>query len=274
MIQSNITLQFLVLSAFMIVSTMAWPICNGTKVNCNPLEAPPPGYFCSTDSTVGCGLVCIDEAYCPGQTTVVIIVGTTKTNKIGISTTPSPLPNVCGYYYPPGSSTNTPCPPEYFCPNGPDENTPIVPELCPPGKYCPLGTCLPETCACGYKCPPGSSTPTECMPPFYCPDEGASNMTICPISYMCPNRAMCTPIACQLGTFVTCPGKVRCDPCDAGRYCPTTTSMLICPAGNYCPMGSSAPTPCPVGFYCNIGSKTPEACPAGYSCPEGSSAAN
>jgi hypothetical protein len=108
------------------------------------------------------------------------------------------------------------------------------------------------------------------MPPFYCPDEGAANQTICPISYMCPKPAMCAPIPCPLGTFVTCVGKVRCDACNPGRYCPTTTSNIICPAGNYCPPGSSAPTPCPPGFYCYIGSSAPTPCQSGFSCPEGS----
>jgi hypothetical protein len=165
-------------------------------------------------------------------------------------------PNVCGFYYPPEATVEVPeipCPAGYYCPVIPDVDR-ISPVICPGGSYCPEGTCVPLDCTCGYKCPEGSSVPTECLPPFYCPNDRATNQTVCPIGFYCPDKHMCKPLPCPPGTFVTCVGKVRCEVCDAGRYCPVPTESILCPTGNYCPPGSSAPTPCPEGKSCQLGS--------------------
>ncbi len=256
---SRFVYEMLILSAFMFTSTEAWAICNGKPITCDVNTPAPPGCVCSSNPDIGCGLVC---------NTPITQVKTTVPSELGFTTTPQPPPEVCGYYYPPGSTEQTPCPSGYYCPETP---SPIVPQPCPPGFYCDYATCIPVICKCGYKCPPGSSGPTTCMPPFYCPDEGATNQTICPIGYKCPYPAMCVPIICPPGTFVTCVGKVSCDTCAAGRFCPTTTSSLICPAGNYCPPGSFEPTTCPQGFFCYIGSSAPKPCPNGFVCPAGCS---
>jgi hypothetical protein len=94
---------------------------------------------------------------------------------------------------------------------------------------------------------------------------------ICPIGYMCPNKGMCEPVACPLGTWVSCAGKERCDDCPIGRYCPNVTTSLLCPAGFYCPVKTFQPIPCPAGSYCYIGSKVAKECPVGFFCPAGSS---
>ena len=52
-----------------------------------------------------------------------------------------------------------------------------------------------------------------------------------------------------------CPGNLsllECpQPCPAGYYCPTATSLLPCPKGSYCPEGSSEPTTCGIlSFPC------------------------
>ena len=166
--------------------------------------------------------------------------------------------NDCGFYYPPEAITEVPqipCKPGFYCPlnTGSNEGR-ITPVPCPGGYYCPEGTCEPLGCTCGYKCPKGSSAPTECLPPFYCPDNLATNQTLCPIGFYCPDKHMCKPLPCPPGTFVTCVGKVRCEVCDKGRYCPIPTQSLLCPAGSYCPAGSSAPTPCPPSVKCLVGS--------------------
>jgi hypothetical protein len=167
--------------------------------------------------------------------------------------------NTCGFYYPPGAVTEVPqipCKAGYYCPVKPGIIR-ITPIKCPGGRYCPEGTCEPLNCTCGYKCPPMSSAPIECQPPFYCPKNRATNQTICPIGYYCPEPRMCKPRKCPPGTFVTCVGKVRCETCDAGRYCPIPTKSLLCPSGFYCPPRSSAPTPCPKGKSCQLGSSAP-----------------
>ena len=81
---------------------------------------------------------------------------------------------------------------------------------------------------------------------------------------------MCSAIQCPLGSWLSCAGKVRCDNCTAGRYCPRVDATFLCPAKFYCPPASSQPTPCPAGSYCPLGSAFPSACPAGYFCPSGS----
>jgi hypothetical protein len=82
---------------------------------------------------------------------------------------------------------------------------------------------------------------------------------------------MCAAIACPLGSWVSCAGKVRCDDCPVGSNCPTVTTSLLCPAGSFCPARSSQPTRCPAGYFCYVGCKVSALCPAGFFCPAGSS---
>ncbi len=78
---------------------------------------------------------------------------------------------------------------------------------------------------------------------------------------------MCAPKACPLGSWVSCEGKVRCDNCTAGRYCPQPTVSVLCPAGSFCGPAASSPTPCPAGSFCRIGESVPRPCRAGFYCP-------
>jgi hypothetical protein len=91
------------------------------------------------------------------------------------------------------------------------------------------------------------------------------------MGYICPTVGMCNATQCPLGTYVSCAGKVTCDDCPVGRYCPEVDKSLICPPGNYCPVRSSAPIPCPAGSYCYIGAKVATLCTAGFYCPAMSS---
>lgn len=105
------------------------------------------------------------------------------------------------------------------------------------------------------------------MPPFYCPGSGATNQTLCPLGHRCHKPEMCKPQACPLGTFVSCAGKERCDPCPERRYCPNVTRALLCPAGHFCPESSWAPQPCCEGHSCPLGSRRPVLC-LGGTCAE------
>ena len=176
------------------------------------------------------------------------------------------VPCECGKYCPKWSASSLTCPPGKYCPA--NSSTPLP---CPAGSYCGGGTCLPTLCACGSKCPPRSSAPTPCRPPYYCPSNGSSTQTLCPTGYYCPNPGMCAPLQCPLGTWVSCAGKVRCDNCTAGRYCPNVTSTQLCPAGSYCPALSWRTTPCPAGSYCTVGASAPRLCPPGFFCKAGAS---
>ena len=230
-----------------------------TPATCDPAICDitvPDGFICSLDPTLGCGLICIDLNVCssaPPPNT-----GTTNVNTQKVKITTTPAAPICGFYVPPGFPVQIPCKAGDYCPLAPNPTDPIVPRPCPAGAYCPAGACAYINCTCGYKCPPRSSAPTECLPPFYCPGVGNSHQTLCPIGYKCPDKHMCTPIECQPGSYVSCGGKVTCDPCSPGRYCPDPKHSVLCPKGYYCPPGASAPAPCPAGYKCHLGSSAPQ----------------
>ena len=217
----------------------------------------PPGFICSTDPAIGCGLICVDTAACNLKgTTLPPVTGahvTTQPSKVAITSTP-PVAH-CGYSSVPGSSLQVPCRPGTYCPIG------SRPLPCPAGSYCPQATCAPLNCTCGFYCPPASSAPTECLAPFYCPGNGNSHQTLCPIGSKCPDKHMCAPIPCLPGSHMPCDGRVTCTPCSRGRYCPDPTHSVLCPLDFYCPPGASAPLPCPAGFQCHKGSWVPEPLP-------------
>lgn len=143
------------------------------------------------------------------------------------------------------------------------------------------------------------SNPNPCNPGHYCP--GSSPSIACqPGTYSLTtlnvNISSCLPIP----PGFTCFGWSACSnlyPCEAGKYCPTTslnpmipssgyyapyTKMaqpLLCPAGYYCPCdgtyiytdkyscsnsyGTISPTICNIGNYCPIGSSAANPCPTG-----------
>ena len=239
---------------------------------CNPLKQPP-GYICPNDPFAGCNPICINPAIC----------GTTAPNQQGTSATggihrptssTTPVPFKCGYYSPPGlpqtPSYQQPCRSGYYCPSGSSPYDPITPIKCPGGYYCGQKTCNPIPCECGYKCPEGSSAPIASHPPYYIPGKLATSQTLCPIGHKCDKPALCNATKCHNGTFVTCAGKISCDPCAHGRYCPTVTTSVLCPAGWYCAGGVYTPTKCPANYYCHIGSSAPIPCPSGTTTPAGS----
>ena len=182
----------------------------------------------------------------------------------------APITYKCGNYSTESPPYQKPCRSGYYCPPGATPNTPITPVKCPGGYYCGAGTCNPLPCPCGYKCPAGSSAPIASQPPYYIPHNRSTGQTLCPIGYKCSRPALCNATLCLNGTYVTCAGKKTCDPCPAGRYCPTPTRSVLCPAGSYCAGGASAPTPCQANNYCPLGSSKSVACPLGKISPAGS----
>jgi hypothetical protein len=87
-----------------------------------------------------------------------------------------------------------------------------------------------------------------------------SQQEVCPLGFKCNTTGLCNATACPLGTFVSCPGKVRCDTCSEGRYCPNVSTSLLCPANFYCPPGTYNPIPCGSGKHSNVGSKNASQC--------------
>ena len=235
-------------------------------------EDTPPGYICLNDPSVGCGLFCVLQDFCPGSSVYVPgTTGTIVTNQIALGTTTSARVYNCGYYVPKGLTIELPCKPGKYCPvpvgsTGTKTTTPITPLPCPAGYFCGGATCLPTPCPCGSKCPVGSSAKTLCRPPYYCPNPLASSQTLCPKGFKCDKPGMCNATACPPGTFVSCEGKKTCDSCPAGRFCESPLSSKLCPVGYYCPAGTSAPSVCPESHYCPLGSAGPQECEdGGYS---------
>ena len=221
---------------------------------------------------------CVPASLCPKPATCSpLSASKTTSNPIIVkrpTSTTTPAPFKCGFYLPHGfpqlASYEQPCRSGYYCPAGATPLTPISPIKCPAGYYCGKETCHPVPCSCGYKCPAGSSAPIASQPPYYIPNQLATNQTLCPIGHKCDQPAMCNATACANGTYVSCAGKKTCDPCPAGRYCPTVTKSVLCPAGSFCAAGVAWPTKCPANHFCPLGSSGPIACKAGATSGEGS----
>ena len=226
--------------------------CNATLCPC--------GSYCPSGATAA--LPCPPGKYCPEGSSAVLACPAGSYCPSACNVTVCP----CGTYCPENSTAPARCPAASYCPEGSS-----APTKCPAGSYCSGGACAGTPCPCGSRCPAGTRGPQLCAPPFYCPNVSMSAQALCPIGYKCPDKGMCNATACPLGTFVSCAGKVRCDPCQAGRYCPTVTSHKLCPAGSYCPAGASAPTPCPAGSFCHIGAAVSVPCPARFYCPAATS---
>jgi hypothetical protein len=137
---------------------------------------------------------------------------------------------------------------------------------CPGGSYCPGGASI-VTCAAGTYCPSGSTGQTVCDFGYSCP-QGSSSQTKCCVASTstatsCNNTL--NPGYIWLNPRVDCTNRR----CNAGYYCPNSTTETACTAGNYCDYGSSKQTQCPAGYYCS----TPTSmtiCSANYYCPAGS----
>ena len=216
----------------------------------------PGGSFCPSGSSAP--TLCPAGSYCPRGVSGPAACPNGTTSPAGSKTIDACKPGVTPATTPPPAACTilpVPCKAGHYCPfSGP-------PTKCPAGHYCPEGTCAPLKCRCGHKCPEGSASETPCQPPFYCPAAGADKQTLCPLGFACPFPAMCAPLQCGPGSFVSCSGKARCDPCPAGRYCPETDKSTLCPPGHFCPAGASAPAECPAGSYCRRGSAVPTPCP-------------
>ena len=163
------------------------PVCV-PKPSCDPLH-PPPGYICSTDPTIGCGLICYDPSVCQPPPPPLTVAKTTPKNLVSHPptttprpTTPPPPCRTCppglwvaqycaddcdnyqcgpcqeGRYCPRYDGTSTLCPAGYYCPLGSSAPTP-----CPANSYCVLGSKAATPCPTGKKSPPGTKGPLGCV---------------------------------------------------------------------------------------------------------------
>jgi hypothetical protein len=65
---------------------------------CDPLNTPA-GYFCSMDSVLGCGLICVDLDVCAPETPPIMIVPEKTTQKPDLISFSTPPP--AGQVFPP-----------------------------------------------------------------------------------------------------------------------------------------------------------------------------
>jgi hypothetical protein len=102
----------------------------------------------------------------------------------------------------------------------------ISSSVCNPGYYCPPGTYQEVPCPAGTyranyygrnvndcgRCPSGT----------YCPSTGYASPAACPTGHFCPEGSI-TPTVCPRGTYNPTTGAYDsrdCKKCDPGFYCP------------------------------------------------------
>lgn len=229
------------------------------------------GYYCPDSKTIN---ICGSGKYCPA--------GSTSENACSAGsycTTPSTIAACsAGYSCPAGSISPTACGftpangskwanpgvdcttitcsvPGTFCTGGVQSfcsgsctgstyqssvctnSTDRVCTTCEAGSYCSNGT--KTTCEAGYYCP-GGSTRTQCDLGYSCP-AGSGSQTKCCIaatstSTYCSNEL-------SSGYIYTNP-RIDCSfrACNAGSYCPNSTTETPCTTGYFCPTGSKSGT--------------------------------
>ena len=126
----------------------------------------PPGFFCPLWP------VRLGPTPCPG-------------GYVCPANVSAPTECTCGFYCPPAGAFMVRCRRGTYCGAGSAAEA-----RCPAGSYSDVGACAPTRCPCGHKCPLGAESPMACAPPFYCPGEGATNQTLCPIGFHCPDTTM------------------------------------------------------------------------------------
>jgi hypothetical protein len=228
--------------------------CNSTGISNYALWPCPAGYYCPN--------VTQTASPCPGGTY--------------LPTTGASLASECitcpqYHYCPAGSSAVLLCPEGSYCPVNSEYAT-----LCPPGTYCPSNSTTPTTCPATYYCPGAQGSPLPCFLGTYCPD-GTANPMACPLGYI--QIASVNGTISHLGTLDTAcemcaagkygndPNRLLCYPGiegyvyyggTTGPYPANVTSDRgePCPAGYYCPTNSSVATACPVGKYNSLTKQT------------------
>ncbi|RUS80256.1 hypothetical protein EGW08_011985, partial [Elysia chlorotica] len=269
-----------------------------------------PGMYCNDTSLSSPVGECDPGFYCPGGAAVSSPVSTPC--PIGLHCPlGSELPKPC----PAGTYANFSqasecliCPDGYYC--VPEEviqgNSSSGHRLCPRGFYCgagsglnysacPVGTFSNElglrevsecqACLGGYYCDRTNLTAPagECDPGYYCTlgvdvsapaGSHSGEGGVCPPGFYCPGRTV-TPEGCSAGTFQDQHGQPDCEPCPAGYFCTSNSSMYtdkVCPSGHYCPEGTASDTqyPCPAGTFNNLtgqhNTSGCEACSPGQYC--------
>ena len=125
------------------------------------------------------------------------IDGVTAVRESGDSTTGVHRKSLCpaGFYCPSGLQSQRDCPAGHYCPAGS-----INPLPCGPGEHCAWGLGEPSLCPCGHSCPSGLNSPVTCPTRYYCP-FGTTSPIQCPKGHACPRPYMCSPLACEAGTY-------------------------------------------------------------------------
>ncbi|KAG2499694.1 hypothetical protein HYH03_002629 [Edaphochlamys debaryana] len=143
---------------------------------------------------------------------------------------------------------------------------------CGAGQYCPEGTYVQdETDLASLDCPSGSLCPTpsqrrDCPPGSFCPTRSTSAITCNYETLLKTTPYMKLPLEPET---VVVRLRDRRDPL-RGNYCPARSvkPYEVCEAGYYCP-DSSTRLVCPKGYFCKAQSTAPWKCTYLTNCPEG-----
>lgn len=172
-----------------------------------------------------------------------------------------------GYYCTGGTESacnTTSCTSDKYESSSCTRSTNKVCTTCEAGSYCSGG--VKKTCEAGYYCSGGTAR-TQCDVGYGCP-AGSGSQTKCCVAQTSTSTNCSNTL--NPGYIFTNP-RVDCNyrQCNAGSYCPNSTTETACTTGNYCPAGSSSQTLCAAGSYCPD-TTTQTQCSTGNYCPAGS----
>ena len=230
----------------------------------------PTGHYCYLAATVvpsncsagsyrdtpGAGaqvncLTCPQGQYCP-------VASTTPAN--------------CGtgqYQALPGQSSCSTCPQGSYC----SSNATVTPTVCAAGSYrastggVTQNDCLP--CPAGQYCLAGAINPIDCGVGKYHSATNQSKCLDCPPGFYCPASVTVAPTPCQAGSYLSAANGMsqgNCSTCPQGQFClEGAANATDCGAGKYQALiGQSACNPCTAGRFCPSATTiTPTNCAAG-----------
>ena len=137
------------------------------------------------------------------------------------------------------------CPGGFYCPDRKNK------KKCPAGSFCPAGSVSPKVCEGNTHSSAGQSSCSEkCDGANQIVNSKHTGCTNCS-SKLKPNddHTACVE-KCEDGEYVK---NKKCEPCEAGHYCPDKKNRKTCPAGSFCPARSVSPQVCEGNTFSSAG---------------------
>eukprot|EP00884_Botryococcus_braunii_P009426 jgi/Botrbrau1/18485/Bobra.0072s0065.1 len=145
-------------------------------------------------------------------------------------------------------------------PPGPSATTYVLSHLCRPGMQCPMPN-VTVRCPAGTFCGRGAVVPTTCS---YVNLLQSDPWTIVPTLQRTVREhvyLMGDPMA---GNYCPAGSETLDTPCEAGYFCPNSSTKILCPAGKFCKYSSRQPRNCPWLAHCKPGAESADLSLGGF----------